>query len=151
MLQLYATSYLIGWALSHMAWQHVEMDQSSLSAPDPLQPMSTIIPDTCMLKIPCRLPAMTRLCCNKSVGLCWVTSKWCNQWVEWCSLTFTTSHTPVGGFTVSQSPCTALTAGNLPAVRAVQGDCQWHLTMVGISTITWSHNVLQLTQNALDL
>ena len=29
--------------------------------------------------------------------------------------------------TISQSPCTALTAGILPAVRAVQGDCQWLL------------------------
>ena len=34
-------------------------------------------------------------------------------------------------YTVSQSLCTALTAGKLPAVRAVQGDCQWVLKTGG--------------------
>ena len=36
--------------------------------------------------------------------------------------------------TLSQSPCTALTAGKLPAVRAMQEDCQWLWKMVEIPT-----------------
>ena len=35
--------------------------------------------------------------------------------------------------TLSQSPCTALMAGKLPAIRAVQGDYEWPLKNGGIS------------------
>ena len=51
-------------------------------------------------------------------------------------------------YTLTQSPCTALTAGNLPAVRAVQGDYQWPMKMVKIPTChEWAHNPLQLRQS----
>ena len=47
--------------------------------------------------------------------------------------------------TLSQSPCTALTAGNLPAVRAVKGDCQCLLINDGNS----HHNALNLTHDSV--
>ena len=40
-------------------------------------------------------------------------------------------------WTVSQSPCTTLMTGNLPAIRAVQGNFQWLLENDG--NCHWSH------------
>ena len=46
------------------------------------------------------------------------------------------------------SPCTALTTGNLPAVKAVRGDCQRPLkNRWKFPPVTWAHNPLRLRQS----
>ena len=47
-------------------------------------------------------------------------------------------------YSLSQSPCTALTAGiNLPVVRAVQGNCHWGpKKRWEFPLVTWEHNAL---------
>ena len=48
--------------------------------------------------------------------------------------------------TISQSLCTALMAGNLPAIRAVQGDCQWPLKWQKFLPVMSAHNSFQPRQ-----
>ena len=53
--------------------------------------------------------------------------------------------------TDSQSPSTALTAGNLPAVRAVPGTVSGLKNYWKFSPVLWAYNALQLISNPLQM
>ena len=53
--------------------------------------------------------------------------------------------------TDSQSPCTALTAGNLPAVRAMQETVSGLKNDWKFSPVLWAYNAMQLISNPLQM